>query len=322
MTSSTDVNHVEMRKGCSASFAEFMDKVYRHMSEEARERLPTNDKWKYVVETTRFALTHLEEFAEDIAELVSNRFAEDAVGERFIQDPVRTDGIDVATLFLDADSQLVSVKNAELRRINETQHSLGIIVLGSYQSYQVLTGPNAGKRFFRHSRPLPDEPVYRPGVILGSICATTLRRSDTAASNTGRRDLQVFLCHASEDKEAVRGLSRKLVQSGLSPWLDEEKLLPGQDWNAEIRKAIRASQVVLICLSSRSERRGYVQKEIVQTLDIADEQPEGTIFLIPARLEDCSLPERLRRWQWVDLFKDNGFEKLMTALRITADRYT
>jgi len=128
--------------------------------------------------------------------------------------------------------------------------------------------------------------------------------------------LQIFLCHASEDKEAVRTLYRKLLEPGFAPWLDEEKLLPGQDWDAEITKAIRASDVVLVCLSQRSEKRGYMQKEIVRALDVADEQPEGTIFLIPVRLEDCSVPERLRRWQWVNLFQDDGFERLQASLRI------
>jgi hypothetical protein len=127
--------------------------------------------------------------------------------------------------------------------------------------------------------------------------------------------LRIFLCHASEDKEAVRALYRKLLQPGFAPWLDEEKLLPGQDWDAEITKAIRASHVVLVCLSQRSEKRGYVQKEIVRALDVADEQPEGTIFLIPVRLEDCHVPERLRRWQWVNLFHDHGFERLQASLR-------
>jgi outer membrane protein assembly factor BamD (BamD/ComL family) len=54
-------------------------------------------------------------------------------------------------------------------------------------------------------------------------------------------------------------------------------------------------------------------------LDIADEKPDGTIYLIPARLEDCEVPERLNRWQWVDLYEDNGFIKLLRSLKLRAD---
>lgn len=131
--------------------------------------------------------------------------------------------------------------------------------------------------------------------------------------------LRIFLCHASEDKEAVRALNQKLRQPGFDPWLDEEKLLPGQNWDAEITKAIRASDVFLVCLSQRSEKRGYVQKEIARALDVAEEQPEGRIFLIPALLEDCHVPERLRGVQWVNLFHDNGFGRLQASLRALQD---
>ena len=133
------------------------------------------------------------------------------------------------------------------------------------------------------------------------------------------RLLRVFLCHSSTDKPAVRDLCRKLRTEGLDPWLDEEKLHPGQDWELEITKAVRASDVVLVCLSPTSvPKTGYVQKEIKLALDVADEQPEGSIFLIPVKLEDCDRPERLRRWQWVNLFEERGYEKLVRALRTRA----
>jgi hypothetical protein len=50
-------------------------------------------------------------------------------------------------------------------------------------------------------------------------------------------------------------------------------------------------------------------------LDVADEQPEDTIYLIPLMLEECSIPERLRRLQWVELFEANGYEQLLRTLR-------
>ena len=120
---------------------------------------------------------------------------------------------------------------------------------------------------------------------------------------------------ASEDKEIVRILYTRLMKSGFSPWLDEENLLPGQDWNAEITKQVKRSDVVLVCLSSNSEKRGYVQKEIKQALDIADEQPQDAIYLIPVKIEDCHIPERLNRWHCVEFFRDSGYKKLELALK-------
>jgi hypothetical protein len=110
---------------------------------------------------------------------------------------------------------------------------------------------------------------------------------------------RIFLCHSSGDKQQVRILYQRLLQDGLWPWLDEIDISPGRNWEMEIRQAIRSSRHILVCLSKGSiTKRGYVQKEIKQALDVADEQPDGTIFLIPVRLEDCKVPSRLGAWQW------------------------
>jgi TIR domain len=134
-----------------------------------------------------------------------------------------------------------------------------------------------------------------------------------------RRSLRIFLCHSSNDKPAVRELYYRLKADGVDPWLDEEKLLPGQHWEEEIPKAVRDSDVVLVCLSRGSlTKTGYVQKEIKYALDVADEQPEGTIFLIPLKLEDCELPSRLRHLQCVNLNEKSGYDRLMTSLKVRA----
>lgn len=134
------------------------------------------------------------------------------------------------------------------------------------------------------------------------------------------KSLQVFLCHSSGDKPKVRELYHRLSKDGINPWLDEEDLLPGHDWQIEIPKAVRNSDVVIVCLSKASiTKTGYVQKEIRQALDVADEQIEGTIFIIPLKIEECEVPKRLSRWQWVNLFEDTGYQRLLRSLRIRAD---
>lgn len=134
--------------------------------------------------------------------------------------------------------------------------------------------------------------------------------------------MQIFLCHSSGDKTAVRGLYERLLAESFDPWLDVEKLHGGQDWELEIKRAVRSSGVVVVCLSHESiTKDGYVQKEIKFALDVADEKPEGTIFIIPLKLEECDVPDRLRKWQWIDYLHKDGFEKLRLALsRATASR--
>lgn len=135
----------------------------------------------------------------------------------------------------------------------------------------------------------------------------------------GEQKLRVFLSHASADKTSVRELYKQLTDEGFDVWLDTENILPGQSWEFEIEKALESADVVIICLSKHSVNKdGYVQKEIHLALDVSMRLPEGDIFVIPARLEECQVPERLARYQWVDLFDENGFETLLRALEIRA----
>jgi formylglycine-generating enzyme required for sulfatase activity len=134
------------------------------------------------------------------------------------------------------------------------------------------------------------------------------------------RALKVFLCHAHSDKDAVKALYARLKREGVDVWLDKEKLLPGADWEYEIRKAVREADVVVVCLSKQFNQAGFRQKEVRIALDAAMEKPEGEIFIIPARLEECDTLESLSKWHWVDLFEDNGYEMLMRALRAQASK--
>ena len=131
------------------------------------------------------------------------------------------------------------------------------------------------------------------------------------------RPLRVFLCHSSGDKAIVRELYQKLSAEGwVDVWLDEEKLLPGQDWDYEIEKALNNSDAVIVTLSTGSvSKEGYVQKELRFVLDIALEKPEGTIFILPVRLDDCERPRRLRPIQGIDYFPPERRELAYARLR-------
>jgi hypothetical protein len=140
------------------------------------------------------------------------------------------------------------------------------------------------------------------------------------------RKLKAFLCHAKEDKPTVRELYKQLNTEGwLDVWLDEIKLLPGQEWDIEIEKAVEQADVVIVCLSTKSvDKEGYVQKELRFVLNIADEKPEGTIFVIPLRLDDCAVPRRIRAWQYVDYFPKSkqawAYQRLVESLKLRAGK--
>jgi hypothetical protein len=140
-----------------------------------------------------------------------------------------------------------------------------------------------------------------------------------AYSDTSRL-LRIFLCHSSEDKSVVRDLYARLLADGFEPWLDEKKLLPGLPWRSTIATAVRESDIVIVCLSRGSvSKTGFIQKEIKYALDVALEQVEGSIFIVPLKIEECDLPEALSEWQWVNWFDNDGYERLMSALTFKAN---
>ncbi len=88
------------------------------------------------------------------------------------------------------------------------------------------------------------------------------------------KKLLIFLSHDKEDSPNVQKLCKRLKADGFDPWLHEEQLLPGQDWNLEIKKALRASSVILMCFSSQSVLKdGVIQSEYKQAMKIQEEKP-------------------------------------------------
>lgn len=134
-----------------------------------------------------------------------------------------------------------------------------------------------------------------------------------------KRPLKVFLCHAKDDKAKVQKLYDFLRKQGVDVWFSAVDLLPGQDIQVEIPRAVNTSDTILVCLTRNSvDKEGYIQTEIRLAVEKSFQMPEGRIFLIPARLEDCEIPYSMKRYHHVDLFKPGEYSRLMKALQVRA----
>lgn len=157
-----------------------------------------------------------------------------------------------------------------------------------------------------------------PDETFTQILRTLEDRGERVGPENARK---VFLAHASQDKDVVRELYRNLRNSGHIPWLDEEDLLPGEDWDLVIHKEIESTDCVISCISSTSINKvGYIQKELKKILDVADEYPEGRIFILPVRLDECTIPRKLQKIHCVDLFKEGGYGQILKALKAVPPR--
>jgi hypothetical protein len=135
------------------------------------------------------------------------------------------------------------------------------------------------------------------------------------------KPLRIFISYAHADVIPVRKLYDDLRAQGFQVWFDEENLIGGQDWRLEIKNALQESDAVIVCLSATSvSKESFVQAEFSFALERALDMPEGRIFLIPMRLDDCKVPTRLSRYHWVDIFQEDGFERLLKALNVRAQQ--
>lgn len=126
----------------------------------------------------------------------------------------------------------------------------------------------------------------------------------------------VFLSYARSDGAVVRELYRFLELEGFKPWMDTEDIPAGVEWESALDKAIQHSDFFCLCLTRNSvDRRGVIQKEIRAAFEKKKEMLDDDIYLLTIRLEDCDVrDEKLRKYQWVDLFRNDGHDKLLFSL--------
>lgn len=125
---------------------------------------------------------------------------------------------------------------------------------------------------------------------------------------------RIFFSYARSDGEAVGEIYEILKAEGLDPWMDVKNLLPGEKWMQAIRRALSRADFFLFFLSPRSSgRRGVLQKEIRQALEIAEGHLDEDIFLIPFQLADCEIPERIAHYQIIRAGDPDWRTKLLDA---------
>src|ERR1700681_4239891 len=67
--------------------------------------------------------------------------------------------------------------------------------------------------------------------------------ADGAVRFAAQRRPQVFVAYVVEDLTPARKLCEALRACGCAPWLDKDKLLPGQNWPRAIERAIDNADV-------------------------------------------------------------------------------
>ena len=103
----------------------------------------------------------------------------------------------------------------------------------------------------------------------------------------------VFLSHGSPDKPWVRTLVTELQDRGLSVFLDEQNLQPGENWVLGLSDALKNSRAFVLVLSRHTLERPWVEHEWASYM--AEHGPRQII--VPVILEQANLPTFLKSIQ-------------------------
>lgn len=133
---------------------------------------------------------------------------------------------------------------------------------------------------------------------------------------------KIFISYAKEDFTYADKLYNYLKENDFNPWIDKKDLLPGQDWNFFIKKALREANYIILLLSNTSvQKRGYVQREFKTALDYVEEKLEDDIYIIPLKINNCIIPEKLTRFQWIEYEPLTSFEIILSSLNLQREKY-
>jgi hypothetical protein len=127
-------------------------------------------------------------------------------------------------------------------------------------------------------------------------------RDAAAALRTKRQAgrFDVFLCHNSADKPAVKALGQELKERGILPWLDEWELPPGQAWQALLERQIQSIGSAAVCIGPagispwhQHEMRGFISEFVDRHVPVIP-------VLLPGAPAKPELPLFLKQFTWVD----------------------
>ena len=116
---------------------------------------------------------------------------------------------------------------------------------------------------------------------------------------------KIFISYSRNDHEYVAKLVEALRNKGMSVWFDSH-IRSGSQWDEAIEREINAAEVLVTVLSKSSVQSDNVKDEVSYAIDLGK-------TISPIRIEDCTVPMRLRRYQYIDFTRgmEWGVERLI-----------
>ncbi|MGK7905663.1 MAG: toll/interleukin-1 receptor domain-containing protein [Synechococcus sp.] len=150
-------------------------------------------------------------------------------------------------------------------------------------------------------------------------------------------EFDVFLCHNSEDKDAVIDIAERLESGGLRPWLDEWELRPGLSWIDALEKQIESIAAAAVFVGNsgigpwqRQEIRAFLNEFVRRGCPVipvilanAPKRPDLPIFLKNNTWVDFrrQRPDPMERLIWGVTGKKPSRRQVQVARDSRSDRH-
>jgi hypothetical protein len=128
----------------------------------------------------------------------------------------------------------------------------------------------------------------------------------------------IFISHSSKDQKVARTICTSLENRGLTCWAYGRNIQPGQNFQEQIVRAIRAAKIMVLVFTANANSSNEIKKELA----IAS---QNNLVVIPVRIEDV-IPNEAFAYefatrQWIDLFDDweSSIARLVELIVTTSD---
>ena len=133
--------------------------------------------------------------------------------------------------------------------------------------------------------------------------------------------MQVFISHSDSDSPLAARVSRALRKAGLQVWDPDLHLFPGDNWPAEVGRALEESDAMVVLLTPSSISSPHVKAEMMYALGSKSYRNRLIPVAVGGReqLPQGEIPWVVRQLRWVDLPNPEGgdpeIEPIADALR-------
>lgn len=125
-----------------------------------------------------------------------------------------------------------------------------------------------------------------------------------------QEESKIFISYSRKDKDFALRLAEDLRAAGVEIWIDQLDIAPGVRWDDAVEEALDSCKSFMVILSPVSVKSDDVKDEIACALDAGKQ-------IIPVFYQECKIPLRIRRLNYVDFTSDydSGKTKIIEAMK-------